>query len=349
MNHLDFLIIGQGLAGTLLAEALIQKGYRIKIIDANHQYSSSTVAAGIINPLTGRNFVKSWDFELFLPKAIETYRRIEQSVGSQVIFKRNILRVLVNTRSKKRWLIREGDPLYQSYIASSLNPGPIINYVDGLDEIAEVTQAYQVDLSSILQHFRQRWLLAGVLISDHFDCRKISLESDKIVFQGLTADRIIFCEGQRARYNPFFSMLPIGDSKGEVLIFKSQMPGFDKMVKKKHFIVPLTKKRFWFGSKDQWGALNDLPTKEGGDYLKEAMAKILLVPYSILQHKAAIRPTVKDRRPLLGMHPVHSNVFIFNGLGTKGSLLAPYWAQKMIEFVLYQKGLAPEVNAARFY
>jgi glycine/D-amino acid oxidase-like deaminating enzyme len=348
MNQVDAIIVGQGLAGTLLAISLTNRGKSVVIFDANHKHSSSTVAAGIINPLTGRKFSKSWKFETFLPYAKKTYHTLELELKSKILYKRNIIRSLANPGIQNSWLSKQSDPAYQPYFEPEVDLGAIPQYIKGIDDIGEVKEGYQVDINVILNFFNNKWTHDTTLISGQFDHSHLSFDNAKVHYKGLIADRIVFCEGQQARFNPFFADLPLDDSKGEVLLFDSSMPGFNKMFKKRNFIVPLPNRQFWFGPKDQWGAKDDLPTKAGRIYLEKALGELLSVPYIIREHKAAIRPSVKDRRPLLGNHSVYPNVYIFNGLGTKGSLLGPYWADKMTNFIFDHEPLSNEVNIHRF-
>ncbi|MCW3075505.1 MAG: dependent oxidoreductase [Bacteroidetes bacterium] len=71
--------------------------------------------------------------------------------------------------------------------------------------------------------------------------------------------------------------------------------------------------------------------------------------YQILKHEAGVRPSSKDRRPIVGPHPLHSNMHVFNGLGTKGVMLAPYFANNFVLFYLQKQPLNPEINIKRFY
>ena len=59
-SSLDYLIVGMGLAGSALAYFLSKNGKKIALIDNNIDQTSSKIAAGLYNPITGRKMVKTW-------------------------------------------------------------------------------------------------------------------------------------------------------------------------------------------------------------------------------------------------------------------------------------------------
>ena len=67
------LIVGQGIAGTVLSYKLSQRNISHKVLDNNHQSAATHAAAGLINPITGRNYVKSWMIDDLLPEACLLY------------------------------------------------------------------------------------------------------------------------------------------------------------------------------------------------------------------------------------------------------------------------------------
>ena len=90
------------------------------------------------------------------------------------------------------------------------------------------------------------------------------------------------------------------------------------------------------------------PTEKGKEWLLTKLKKLLHHPFEVVEHRAAIRPTVQDRRPLLGVHPKHKQLYVFNGLGTRGVLMGPLLADWLFQFMEYQKDLPSEVAIDRF-
>ena len=186
-----------------------------------------------------------------------------------------------------------------------------------------------------------------MILAEHFDYEQLTLQENHIQYKSHTAKQVIFCEGHQARFNPWFQYLPFEVAKGEMLIIKIPDSNFQKTLKHKIFLVPLGDDLYWLGSTYDWDNLDELPTAVKKENLIERLQKSIDVEFEVIDHLAAIRPTVKDRRPFLGRHPQYQQLCIFNGMGTKGASLTPYWANEMTSFLLDQKSLSDEVNIQR--
>jgi glycine/D-amino acid oxidase-like deaminating enzyme len=75
---------------------------------------------------------------------------------------------------------------------------------------------------------------------------------------------------------------------------------------------------------------------------------VITSPYKIISHDAGVRPSVIDRRPVVGNHPQYKNAFIFNGFGTKAVMLAPYFAKQLVSNIKNNFAINSEVNPERF-
>ena len=155
------------------------------------------------------------------------------------------------------------------------------------------------------------------------------------------------CEGAKALSNPYFNYLPFQPTKGEVLLINIDKDEPDQLLKHRIFLVPQGKGRFWAGATNDWDYPDEKPSQEGRSFLEDRLKDMLSVDFHIDKHQAAIRPTVKDRRPFLGAHPDYPQLFIFNGLGTKGASLGPYFAKQMADLLQQNKPVDPEVDVKR--
>ncbi len=347
-KHFDYIIVGQGLAGSLLAWMLKREGKGVLVIDEAHKSAASTVAAGLINPVTGRRYVKSWRVDELIPYATKTYKTLEWELGIPLFYSRNILRTLFNAREANDWLLRTDETAYAAYMLEEAKLENYARYAHPAYAHGEVTQCAQVRIGSLVTTLAKRWLKEGSLLQEAFEHEKLEVKEDGIRYQNYSADRLIFCEGARAIGNPYFNYLPFGGSKGEVLIIRLPEASFEKVLKRRVFIVPLGDGTYWIGSAYHWQFEHEGPTSEGGAYLKARLEDILQTPFEVVAHLAAVRPTVKDRRPFLGQHPQFSCLYLFNGLGTKGTSLGPFFAGQMVDFLLRDNPLDPEVDIRRF-
>lgn len=344
----DYIIVGQGLAGTLMAHFLEEAGKQIYVVDQPDERAASQVAAGLINPVTGRRYVKSWKIDQLLPFAEKTYRNIEAKFNIKIYHQRNVLRTLFNSREENDWLLRTAEPGYESYLQDGARLGKYAEHTFPAFSYGEVQRAAQVNLPLLTESYRQHLVQSNRLLSEKFDYSAIVCEQDQVQYQQIRARKIIFCEGHKAIHNPYFNYLPFRGAKGEVLIIRIPDIDFEKVLKHRVFIAPLGDDLYWVGSSYVWQYQDEHPTPQGKAFLMDRLADILAVPFEVVEHRSAIRPTVKDRRPFLGVHAEWPQLALFNGLGTKGTSLGPFWAKALQAHLCKGEPLAPEVNIKRF-
>jgi glycine/D-amino acid oxidase-like deaminating enzyme len=344
----NYLLIGQGLAGSLLAHFLEQAGQRVFVIGQQNERAASSVAAGLINPITGRRFVKSWQVDCLIPFARTAYRALEQELGIPIFHERNILRALGSPQEENDWLARSADPAFEAYILGQADLSRYAGRIHPVFGYGEVRHSAQVEIGALVAAYRQYLEGKDAYREEAFDYQQLQLGAEGVVYQDITADTLVFCEGRWAKGNPFFSYLPFHGDKGEVLIVRIPEAGFEKILKQGIFIVPLSDGRYWVGSNYVKSPADDAPTAAGESFLRSALEDILQLPFEVLEHRAAIRPTVKDRRPFLGRHPQYSRLAIFNGLGTKGASLGPYWAHHLAAHLTAGAALDAAVDIGRF-
>ena len=344
----DYLLIGQGQAGTLLAHFLEQAGKTAHVVDQYNPRSATQVAAGIINPITGRRYVKSWRVDELIPFAKKTYRDLESRLGIPIYHERPILRALFNSREENDWLARTAEPGYGQYMLDAAGLEEYAEKTVPAYSYGEVRHSAQVDIGRLADAYRAYLREKGAITEEVFDYGKLEVAAQGVRYKGLEAQTAVFCEGQHARQNPFFNYLPFGGAKGEVLIVRIPGARFEKILKHRVFIVPLQDGLYWVGSTYGWKFDNDGPTPEARAFLGERLEDILKTPFEVVEHRAAIRPTVKDRRPFLGRHPEFPSLALFNGLGTKGASLGPFWAKHMADFLVKNSTLEEAVDIGRF-
>jgi glycine oxidase len=347
---LDYLIVGQGLAGTLLSYFLHKEGKSFAFVDKQHAASSSMVAAGIINPITGRRFVKSWRIEEMFPFALETYDDLSKILNVPIFYSRNTALLFKDIESSNNFLARSGDPEMIGYISNATDFSVYQKYFgEELCSNVEFLNSGRCDLAQLIFSWQQFINENNqIYLEEAFDYEALQIKGSQVKYKEIEASRIIFCEGASAMQNPFFNYLPFNPAKGEMLIVKiPDYPFKDKMVKDGIFIIHLKEDVYWVGSSYNRNFENSEPSEEEKNNLISELKNLIKTPFEILDHKAAVRPTVRDRKPFLGKHPDFENVYIFNGLGAKGSYLGPYFASHMVEYMEHGKPLEKDVDIAR--
>ena len=336
----DYTIVGQGLAGSLLAHFLLQTGKTVRVYDGGHHGASSTVAAGVMNPITGWRFVKSWQIDTILPFALRTYRELERQLGAQFLWETDIIRSIHAQKDLNNWLTRSLLPDYAPYMRDGAEWGNFAGKIHPPYAAGTVRGGGRLYCRVFLERYRQFLLERDALVERE-------LTTDEIAELTRT-QRVVLCRGYREKLLPEFAGLPFGGSKGEVLLVKIPGANFERIFKNRVFLVRLEGDIYWVGSAYANQFDDELPSETGRAQLLEKLNAALDVPYEIMDHQAAVRPTTIDRRPFLGQHSENSNLFIFNGLGTKGASLAPYFAERMTGHLERSEPFPNEVNIVRF-
>lgn len=348
-RNTEYLIVGQGLAGTMLAFELHRRGKDFVVVDSPSDEKASRVAAGIINPVVFRRLTKSWLVDDLFPVMKDTYHGLEELLSCQLLHPLTIDKIL-GKEEAPFWRAKSIDNKLENYIL----PEPDINFHrDSIDTpfgVGKVFNAFRADLPLLIDRFREFLIQENRFIAEKLDADDVSREDGKVHWKNITAQKIIFCQGFRASDNPFFQQVKFKHTKGQVLDL--EIPGLkiSDLVNKGMFLLPLGGNRFRAGATYRWEFQDTHSDEEATAELTEKLEKIVKLPYTITKERAGIRPTSHDRRPVIGLHPEHPEYGIFNGLGSKGAMLAPYFAHEFVRFLCGESDtIHPEVNVIRYY
>jgi glycine/D-amino acid oxidase-like deaminating enzyme len=345
--QIDFLIIGQGISGTFLSYYLEKEGRSFLVIDNNDANAPSRIAGGIINPVTGRRLVKVWMVEQILPFAWQAYNEIGKTLNISAISQKNLIDFFPNPHQRQVFLerIAENDQYLHSF--SEQNQfNPYFNYELGCGEIRH---CYVSNPGILLPAWRKHLKDMQGMLEEEFEPGKLNFHGDSVQYNDITAQKLIFCDGPAAATHSFFSSLPFAPNKGESLIVEiPELP--DQHIYKKGFMLaPLEESElFWLGSNYLWHFDDPHPSKAFYEQAERHLKAWLKIPFRILDHRAALRPATLERRPFVGIHPHKKNIGILNGMGTKGSSLAPYFAHQLTNYLLHEEPIQPEADVARF-
>ena len=345
-SGVDFLLIGQGICGTWLSFFLEKAGYSFIIIDEASENSASKIAAGIINPVTGRRIVKTWMIDELLPIVRQLYSELGSAIGVSAIEQKNIIDFFPSPQMKLAFTDRlSKDSSYLSEPADENSFRSFFTYDFGYGEIQP---CYLINLPAILPSYRNRLFGNKTLIAEHFDFSQLSVSVDSVRYKNIIADKIIFCDGIAASQNPYFKNLPFAPNKGEALWIEAPALPDTHIFKKGMNVVPWSKNIFWVGSSYEWEFENNQPTDSFRERTNRLLKFWLKVPFKIIDHKASVRPATIERRPFIGFHPAHPSVGIFNGMGTKGCSLAPYFAKQWVQQLIEKAPVHAEADISRF-
>ena len=345
----DFIIVGQGLAGTLLASELIRRNKTLMVFDDPDQSSSSEVAAGLINPVVFRRMTKSWLVDEAFPQMESTIRNLEELLQAQLYYPGKMLKIL-DEADCVFWK----EKVFTNQLENYLNAEPIKSFrndcITDRFSFGCVNKSGRLDIQKLISLFAEFLNQQNSIRKEKFYFEKLTFNSELVKYEEILAGKIIFCEGPAAIKNPLFERLKFKHSKGELLELKIPELHLNEILNGEVFVMPAEDDWYKIGATYTWDELNLEATDSARDDLLAKLKRIISAnPTEIIQ-KAGVRPTMHDRKPVIGLHPENPQVGIFNGLGSKGVLLGPYFACQFADFLCGNLHVInSEVNIQRYF
>ncbi len=343
---IDYLIIGSGLAGISFSEIALQNNKSILVIDNNSQ-NSSKIAGGLYNPVILKRFSEVGQAKEHLMIMNDFFSILEKKIECKVNFKLPILRKFHSIEEQNNWFTASDKVNLAPFLSTNII-GTKYSSIDSPFGYGEVLQTGYVNTALLLIKYREYLIKNQLFLEESFDYSLLREESESIRYKDIQARHIIFAEGFGMHFNPYFKDLPLDGTKGELFIIKAPQLQLDVIINTSVFILPLGNDLYKVGATYNWTDKTDTPTAEGKAELIEKIKEIINCDFEIVEHFAGVRPTVKDRRPLIGTYSNHNSIHILNGLGTRGVMLGPAMAKALFESIEFQKPLDKAIDIKRF-
>ncbi len=344
----ELIIVGKGLAANILALRLREHQLSYTIIGDDTLSNCSRIAAGLWNPIVFKRMTNSWKAEELIEELKQFYTAAEKELNSKFYHERKIIKPFFSEEEKNFW-IKKTKELKPFIDAQVYSPTEEHKNLVIPDKYGIVDHCGNIDLQEFLNACEKLHKQSNSLANETFDHSLLKIENDQVTYKDHKAKAIVFCEGHLVKKNPYFSWLPMNPVKGEILDIEAKDILLEKEILNHNAFIFRTGNRFKMGSTYDWSEFNETPTEKGGSELKEKLKGLITTPYTIVKHQAGIRPSTLDRRPIIGPHPQYKNLFVFNGLGTKGVMLAPYLSKNFVYFYLNKSTLNTDVNIKRYY
>lgn len=341
----DYIIVGQGICGTLLSYLLMKAGKKVMVIDEANPFSAGRVASGLINPVTGMRVVQSWMIDELLPVANTLYTELEQELGISIIMPYNLLEFHTTPQQRDTYKERYQQSPYLHEFPDETQFEPYFNFHFGISEIAPCSI---IDMRTLQTKWREQLSNSNSLIEEKFDWSQCSTTSEKVTYKNYTATKLICCEGSAGLEHPYFSLLPFALNKGEVLIVDIPELPRNHIFKSSLKITPWEDGLFWVGSSFDWKYDNLLPSEAFRNRAEHQLKGWLKTSFKIIDHWASTRPATVDHKPFVGFHPLHPSIGILNGMGAKGCSQAPYFALDLAQHLTQGTPLFAETAIQRF-
>lgn len=343
---LDYIVVGSGLAGISFSEYALSNNKSIVVFD-NESQNSSRIAGGLYNPVILKRFSEVWNAQEQLLLMDSFYLNISKKINTKFDFKMPILRKFFSVEEQNNWFAASDKVALSPF----LSPNLIFEKFKGIDSpfgYGEVLHTGYIDTALLLVKYKEYLMSNNLLRKESFVYESLIFEENCVCYNGVRAKHIVFAEGYGMHSNPYFNTLPLDGTKGELLIIKAPLLKLEVIVNTSMFILPLGDNLFKVGATYNWKDKNDLPTIEGKTELTERIKEIISCEFEIIEHFAGVRPTVRDRRPLVGTYSENKRIHILNGLGTRGVMLGPAMAKALYDKIEHGIPLNKEIDIERF-
>lgn len=342
----DYLIVGHGLAGALLSQELIKRGKRLIVVDSNNKNAASKVAAGIYNPITGRKMRKTWMADQFFPMLSSYYTELEQVLNTRFFYDIGIYRPFFSIEQQNDWNANmEKYEHFVSEVSSKRHSSG--RFYDEFGGIYLKNAGY-VDVKKLLESHENFLTDKGSYREALFHKDQLKVENGRVSYGGMGFDKVVFCSGAKQELLPHFDWLPFKPVKGEIFDFRLDIE-IETIVNRGVFILPRGNGVYRVGATYDWKNLNEETTELGKFELLEKMNLLFNGKAELIGGIAGIRPATKDRRPFIGVHPQFEQLYIFNGFGSKGVSMIPYFSKKFADCLESNETIEKEVNISRYF
>nr|WP_299346479.1 FAD-dependent oxidoreductase [Allomuricauda sp.] len=343
---LDYLVVGLGLAGVSFCEVLEKHGKSFHVISDNSQ-QASLVAGGLYNPVILKRFTMAWEADRQMELAMPFYEALENKLGTPLDYKIPVLRKFASIEEQNLWFEAADKPGLDKFLSTKIIENANAN-IDAPFGLGEVLFTGRVDTQVLINSYSKHLNTKGLLSEETFDYQRLEMDSNQVSYKSIKAKYIVFADGFGLKNNPFFKYLPLNGTKGELLKIKAPQLNEKSVIKSSVFIIPLGEHIYRVGATYKWKDKTNEPTEASKHELLKKLETFLKCDYEVVEHVAGIRPTVVDRRPLVGVHPKHDSVFCLNGFGSRGVLIAPFASEQLFQYIENGKALHPETDIMRF-
>lgn len=342
----DYIVVGAGLAGVSLALELISRGKRVVLFDCHAPSDSSRVAAGIIHPIVPKGVRSTWMGKTIFPMINQWYEKWENQLESTFYQPLSGYQIHPNEDTGLFWQKRSGSPEIHQWLLPLRH-----ETLTGIKSPCGYTPILQCARLNTLAFLDSAlaWLRHQIDVrNEEFKYEYLKEKAGKWQYCGETALGVVFCEGIRAIENPWFRHLHFHPTGGDILTVSFQEALPQALYKNRTWLVPDGTGNWLAGSTFHKGSLETTPNHEDAESLIKQLKSWTSIPFELIHHRRGIRPTVEGRRPYLGEHHSDKGIYIYNGLGSKGSSLIPWLSPMMADFICHGQKLHPETDINRF-
>ena len=342
----DYLIVGLGLAGISFCEQLEKNNKTFKVVNDASQ-TSSIVAGGLYNPVILKRFTLAWKAEEQLMLAKSFYANLERKLDVKLDYVLPVYRRFHSVEEQNQWFVASDKKGLDVFLNTTIKLNENSN-IDAPYGYGEVMHTGRIDTKKLVLSYKKYLQEKGFLSEETFDFDNLHLTENGVEYGSISARQIVFAEGFGLKTNPFFNYLPMQGSKGEYLFIEAPNLKEERAIKSSVFIIPQGNDIYRVGANYEHNDKTNLPTESAKEGLLAKLRTVLKCEFNVVGQVAGVRPTVTDRKPLVGRHPKFKQMYVLNGFGSRGVLIGPSASNQLYAYVENNGTLDPELNIARF-
>lgn len=346
LEKVDYIVVGQGIAGSAVALQLMARGKTILVMDRPDQNMSSRIAAGLFNPITGKRMAKTWMAELIFPYLHNFYRQIEEKTGQNFFFPLPLYRPFLTVEEQNEWMAKSADPAFVDYV-ERISAQSSFSHIH--DEHGGLTLRHcgYLHTTHYIAAVRKLIQETNIFKEENFDENEVCFRGELVEYKSFIASKLILCQGVQSIQSKWFNWAPLLPLKGETIRVQT---GFlsQQIINRGVYIVPSALNQVRVGATYNFQDAEPGITIAGRKELEDKLKELANFRYQVIDHEWGIRPVTRDRRPIIGMHPIHKSLIIFNGMGTKGVSQAPFFSDILVRWMEGEIDLNKDINVNRY-
>lgn len=345
MKKVDYIVVGLGIAGISLCEQLQKHGKSFVVID-NGVEGSTAMSGGVFNPTVLKRFTAAWNASKFYPVAVNFYTELSEKLQKKVFYETPILRIFKSFEEQNNWSVASDKIELQQFLSSEFLKNTNVS-IDAPFGFGKVLGTAQIQINTLLTTYRNFLIRENILLSEGFQYEAIQQKENSVTYKNISAKKIIFAEGAKVVDNPFFPKQAVIGNKGEYVIIKAPNLKFDALLKGPMYIIPIGNQQYKVGATYSRDDYSTNPTETAKEEILTKLKTFINCPFEVIGQTAGVRPTTKDHRPLLGSLEKNPNLIFFNGLGSRGFLMAPLLSEILLKYLQNDVSLPQEMDIQR--
>ncbi len=343
MKNVDYIIVGDGYAALFFAHQLI-KNKKSFVIYSEGRKSASQISAGIINPVVLKKFTTFWLAQQQIDFLKTSLDEIEKYTGKNYLIEAPILRIFHDENEQNLWQKKAKNEDLSDFLNTDFRH---LEDVKNDYNAGMVKQSARLNVQGFFNDLLKFHEDNSQLIREKFDYEK--LNTIELIYNDISYKNIVFCEGMGVKYNPYFSDIQVIPNKGHHIRVELSKPITENItIKKKHFLFPLNNKLYFYGGTYDREQMHENIDDSAVEQLRNGLSEFYQNDFEIKEVHFGFRPTVKDRRPIVGRHSLHHNLYVFNGLGARGILNGCYFSKSLYDYIENNIDLPGEISIERF-